>query len=249
MTLMRLLALTLMHAVFVIGAPGEDVFDLEVSRSRVPRDQPGTLHIDSQGVTFQSRDGKTRITISLRDLREVDVADPHALRFETYEVSKWKPIERREYKFRAQPDAPVEDLARFLTGRVHRPVVGHYAQGSQFKIAAYHRRTLQGTSGLLEIGESAIQFVSDKPADSRTWLYRDIETIGRPDSFRFRVTTNRETYVLELKEDLPEAAYNFAWSRVYRVAGLAAGGLTKEIPREIASPLSKTAGQRRTPLL
>jgi hypothetical protein len=26
-------------------------------------------------------------------------------------------------------------------------------------------------------------------------LYRDIETIGRPDSFRFRVTTNRETYV------------------------------------------------------
>ncbi len=218
MTLIRVLTLTLLYATLVI-AQGKDVFDLEVSRLRIPRDEPGTLHIDSRGVAFQSRDGKTRIMISFRDLREADVADPRALRFETYEVSKWKPVERRGYKFRAQPDAPVEDLARFLTEHVHRPVVGHYAQGSQFKVAAYHRRALNGTSGILEIGESAIQFVSDKPADSRTWIYRDIETIGRPDSFRFRVTTNRETYVLELKEDLPEAAYEFAWSKIYGTGG------------------------------
>ena len=37
-----------------------------------------------------------------------------------------------------------------------------------------------GTNGTLEIGEEAIRFVTEKPADSRTWLYRDIETIGRP---------------------------------------------------------------------
>jgi hypothetical protein len=70
---------------------------------------------------------------------------------------------------------------------------------------------------MLEIGDTSIQFVSDKPADSRTWLYRDIETIGRPDSFRFRVTTNRETYVLELKDSLPEGTYEFAWSKVYHL--------------------------------
>jgi hypothetical protein len=28
---------------------------------------------------------------------------------------------------------------------------------------------------------------------------------------------NRETYVLELKEDLPDAAYDFAWSKVYHL--------------------------------
>ncbi len=217
MTLTRVVALILLHVGMGIGESGKDVFDLEVSWLRIPKDQPGTLHIDALGVAFQSRDGKIRITIPLRDLREADVADPHALRFETYEVSKWKPIERREYKFRAAPDAPVEDLARFLTEHVHRPVVGHYTQGSQFKVAAYHRRALNGTSGILEIGEVSIQFVSDKPTDSRTWLYRDIETIGRPDSFRLRVTTNRGTYVLELKEDLPEAAYDFAWSRIYQL--------------------------------
>jgi hypothetical protein len=153
----------------------------------------------------------------MKDLREVDVADSHALRFETYDVQKWKPVERREYTFRAQPDAPVEELAQFLAARLHRPVVGHYAETSQFQVPAFHRRLRTGTNGMLQIGEDSIQFVSDKPADSRTWLYRDIETIGRPDSYRFRVTTNRETYIIELKSELPEAAYQFAWSKVYNL--------------------------------
>jgi hypothetical protein len=143
----------------------------------------------------------------MSDLREADVADPRALRFETYA--------RRVYTFRAEPGAPVEALARFLAAHVHRPVVGHYPEGVQFKVAAWHRRGRGGTTGMLAIGESSIQFVSGNPADSRTWLYRDIETIGRPDRFRFRVTTNRETYVLELKDDLPDTAYQMAWNQIY----------------------------------
>jgi hypothetical protein len=217
MTLVRIFALTSLASLFAMAEPGDKVFDLKVTRVRTVRNQPGDLHIDSQGITFRSTDGKTSISIIMRDVRDADVADPNGLRFETYEVPKWKPIERREYTFRAQPDAPVEELAQFLAGRVHRPVVGHYKEDSRFRVAAFHRRTLRGTDGTLEIGEESIQFVSDKLADSRTWLYRDIETIGRPDSFRFRVTTNRETYVLELKDDLPEAAFQFVWSKVYNV--------------------------------
>jgi len=215
MTPMRVFALTVLAPLFAMAAPGDSVFDLKVTRVRTLHNQPGDLHIDSQGIAFRSADGKTGIAIAMQDLREASVADVHELRFETYEVQKWKPIERREYTFRAQPDAPIENLAQFLAGRVHRPVVGHYKEGSQFRVAAFHRRALGGTDGMLEIGEESIQFVSDKPTDSRTWLYRDIETIGRPDSFRFRVTTNRETYVLELKDDLPEAAFQLAWSKVY----------------------------------
>jgi hypothetical protein len=217
MTFVRFVALILLGSLFAWAAPGDNVFDLKVTRMRTVLNQPGDLHIDSHGITFRSKDGKTSITISMQDLREADVADPNGLRFETYEVPKWKPTERREYTFRAQPDAPVEDLALFLAGRVHRPVVGHYEESSQFRVAAFHRRALTGTDGTLEIGDESIQYVSDKPADSRTWLYRDIETIGRPDSFRFRVTTNRETYVLELKDDLPGAAFQLAWSKVYNL--------------------------------
>src|SRR5712691_1609339 len=97
MTFVKILALTLLPRLLVIAAPDKDVFDLKVERVRTLRNQPGDLHIDSKGVTFRSRDGKTSITIALKDLRQADVADPRALRFETYEVQKWKPIERREY--------------------------------------------------------------------------------------------------------------------------------------------------------
>jgi hypothetical protein len=216
MTLAKILVLTALPALLATGAD-KGIFDLPVTRVRMLRNQPGDLHIGTQGVTFRSSDGKTTITIAMKDLREADVADPHALRFETYEVQKWKAIQRREFTFRAEPDAPVEELAQFLAARVHRPVVGHYSAVSQFQIAAYHRRTLGGTDGTLEIGQDSIRFVSDKLADSRTWRYRDIETIGKPDSFRFRVTTNRETYILELKDDLPETAYELAWSKVYNL--------------------------------
>ena len=216
-TLVRVFALTVLVPLFAMAAQENSVFDLKVTRVRTLRDQPGDLHIDGQGVEFRSADGKTNIEIPMKDLREVSVADPHDLRFGTYEVQKWKPVERIEYTFRVPPDTSVEDLGNFLAAHVHRTVVGHYPEESQFQAEAYHRRVRAGTSGLLRIGPESIQFVSDKPADSRTWLYRDIETIGRPDSFRFRVTTNRETYVLELKEDLPEAAFDLAWRRIYNL--------------------------------
>src|ERR1700680_2259476 len=94
-------------------------------------------------------------------------ADAHALRFGTYEVKKWKPVERVEYTFRAPPATSIEELGNFLSAHVHRTVVGHYPEESQFQAAAYHRRVRAGTNGLLRIGPESIQFVSDKPADSR----------------------------------------------------------------------------------
>jgi hypothetical protein len=220
---MKVLVLTLLPVFLrvspAVAAPEAGTFDLKVTLVRTLRDKPGDLHIDSKGIRFRSSDGKINVAIAMQDLREASVADVRELRFETYEVQKWKPHlnerDRREYTFRALQAAPVEAMAEFLTGHVHRPVVGHYRESSQFRVAAFHRTGLRGTSGTLEIGEDSIQYVSDKAADSRTWRYRDIETIGRPDAFRFRVTTNRETYVLELKDDLPEAAFELAWSKVY----------------------------------
>src|SRR5262245_4057669 len=216
MTFTRIFSLLAMatHVGFAQNTP--DSFDMKVERVRILRNhQPGDLHIDAHGITFRSRDGKTSITLPIHDLREAEVADPHALRFQAYEVRKWVPMERHEYVFRAPEEAPVETLAQFLAARIDRPVVGHYSSTAEFQIPAFHPRTRGGTHGTLEIGKDAIRFVSDKPADSRTWLYRDVETIGRPDSYRFRVTTNRETYVVELKSPLPEAAYELAWSKVY----------------------------------
>ena len=127
MRLVRVLSLAVLVAGLPASAAEKDVFDLKVERVRILRNQRGDLHIDAEGAMFRSSDGKTTVTIPMKDLREADVADAHALRFETFEVQKWRPIQRREFTFRAKPEAPVEELAKFLAARVHRPVVGHYA--------------------------------------------------------------------------------------------------------------------------
>ncbi len=54
-------------------------------------------------------------------------------------------------------------------------------------------------------------------ADSRTWLFRDIQTIGSSGPFNFRVSTELESYNFDLKERLPEWAYDFAWSTLYHL--------------------------------
>jgi hypothetical protein len=212
MTIRRVFCL-LAGAALSVAAAG--TFDFKVERIRLSRNQSGNLHIDAKGIRFQSSDEKTVIAIPFEDLRQADVADPKTLRFQVYAVAQWKPFARREYTFRAETAVPVEEIAMFLTARLRRPVVGHYAANAKFQVPAYHRRTRSGTNGTLEIGDEAIRFVSDKPADSRSWLYRDIETIGRPNPYHFRVTTVRETYVVELKAELPEEAYQLAWSKVY----------------------------------
>ena len=215
MTLARVLSLTLLVASLAASRADTDAFDLKVTRLRIPprlRNQRGDLHIDANGVTFRPADGKANITIRMQDLRQADVADPHALRFETYDAPKWMPIERREYTFRAQDDTPVEELAQFLAARIYRPIVGHYAAASQFQIAAYHRLALGGTNGTLEIGQVAIRFVSDKPVDSRTWLYRDIETIGRPDRFRFRAVEQWRVATRSDSARHPPSALESCWS-------------------------------------
>lgn len=71
---------------------------------------------------------------------------------------------------------------------------------------------------MLEIGPDGIQFKTEREADSRTWLYRDIQTIGTSSPFSFRVSTDSETYIFDLKERLPEAAYDLAWSRLYNIS-------------------------------
>jgi len=58
MTLLKVLLSALAATLIGFGAP-QEMFDLTVERVRTLRDQPGDLHVDAQGVTFQSKDGKT----------------------------------------------------------------------------------------------------------------------------------------------------------------------------------------------
>lgn len=203
---------------FSAAAFAADSFQFAVWHVRpLRRDERGRLDIGASGVSYQSDDGKTNLRIAWEDVREANVADPKVIRFETYDRLKRKAGERRIYTFRLREGEHGDDLARFLSARLSGPLLGAYGTGeaARFTIAAYHRHALGGVHGKLEIGPESIRFVTERTADSRTWLYRDIQTIGSSDPFHFRLSTYAETYMLDLKERMTPEEYDYAWERVY----------------------------------
>ena len=201
-----------------VAALAADRFQFAVWHVRpLWHDDRGQLDIGASGVSYQSEDGKTSLRIAWEDIREADVADPKVIRIETYDRLKRKAGERRVPTFRLRDGEHGGELAHFLSAHLSGLVLGSYGtpEPARFTIAAYHRRALDGAHGKLEIRPESIRFVTEKSEDSRTWLYRDIQTIGNSDPFHFRLSTYAETYMLDLKERLSQEAYDYAWERVY----------------------------------
>jgi hypothetical protein len=199
-------------------AHSQEVFRYPVSHVRLLRDQSGELQIDTTAVSYRSENGETTIRIPLRDIRKADVSEPGVIRIETYDILKRRLGDKRVYTFRLTEGTQDEALGRFLANNLTRPVIAAYelpVRGS-FEIPAYHKHFLGGCHGKVLIGDAGLQFLSDKPGESRTWLYRDVEIFGSVDPFHLRVSTLAETYNLELKERIPEHAHDKVRRSIYR---------------------------------
>jgi hypothetical protein len=194
-------------------------FSFGVYRKRLTRDEPGQLEISDTGVSYQSENKKTSLTLPFTEIRKADVSDPTTITLEMFDITKRRLGKEKVFTFRLREGTHPEELARFVAEHIKRPTIGAYSvsNGRTFAIPAYHREFLSGAHGKLVIGEDAIRFLSDKTKQSRTWLYRDIETIGSADPFHFRVSTYAETFTFDLKDRLPEDAYRLASGKVYKL--------------------------------
>jgi hypothetical protein len=199
---------------------GQDIFRYPVELKKFLRSEKGELVIDSGGVSYKSEDGERSIQIAPLDVYEADVSDPREIRIQTYLNVKRRLLGRQTYTFRLREVEHGPELARFLAVHLKRPVVGFRdtaAQGEAYEIPAYHRHRFGGCDGTVHIDSSGIQFISEKAADSRSWPYSEIETVGTMTAFHFRVSTLNETYNFDLKDRLPSAAYDLSFRAVARI--------------------------------
>jgi len=209
--------------ILVLSSPAlwaQDVFRYSVELKKLPRSERGELVIDSAGVSYKQENGKRSFQIPPLDIHEADVSDPREIRIETYDILKRKLMGRKTYVFRLREEKHGTKLARFLSAHLKRPIVGFedaQANGEFHEIPAYHRHRLGGCHGKLRMDRTGIQFLSEKAADSRSWRYADIESIGSMHDFHFRVSTLNEQYNIELKERLPTAAYDLSFRAVTRI--------------------------------
>ena len=199
------------------AAQAGEAFRFPVVRDKFLRDESGQLTMDDEGLRYQSDNGKTSLEFAYVDIRKVNLSRPDVIRLQTYDRLKRKLTRNRSYKFRLKEDVTDSRVARFLIQRLERPLVGFYElAGESFgEIPVYHRHRLRGCHGVLRILEEGIQFVSDKPVDSRSWLYQDLETIGSSRPFNLRVRSFVETYTFDLKDRVPEEMYRLVWQRIH----------------------------------
>ena len=192
-------------------------FQFKVARSKSLRDESGQLTIGDEGITYRSDNGKTSLRFAYADIRKADLSRPNLIRLRLYDRLKRKLGGNRSYEFRLKEDVADSRLARFLIQRLERPLIGFYelAGQSSGEIPVYHRHRLRGCHGVLRIVEEGIQFVSEKSADSRSWLYQDLETIGSLRPFNLRVRSFVETYTFDLKDRVPEETYRLIWQRIH----------------------------------
>lgn len=196
-----------------------ETFEYAVVRDRIPRREHGRLEISGSGFHYRSDRGKTAIDIPFSNVFKADVSDPKVIRIETFDIVKRRVLRRDSHVFRLAADKHGEALARFLSASIQRPIIGVHGQVSEpvTAIRAYHRHRLGGCHGTVRIDAAGVRFDSDQPGESRTWLYREIETVGTMNSFHFRVTTLQETFNFDLKERLSPDVYDAAVRRIYRL--------------------------------
>ena len=208
------------------AAQAGEAFRFPVVRDKFLRDESGQLTIDDEGITYRSDNGKISLEFAYVDILKVNLSRPDVIRLQTYDRLKRKLTRNRTYKFRLKEDVADSRVARFLIQCLERPLVGDYelAGESPGGIPVYHRHRLRGCHGVLRITEEGIRFLSDKPKDSRSWLYRDLETIGSSNPFSLRVRSYVETYTFDLKDRVPEETYRLVWQRIHNRQPRSAGG-------------------------
>ena len=214
-----------MHRLFVfvllaaVGASQTaEEFRYLVKRDKFWGGESGILAIDENGIRYRSDNGKTTLDFAFADIRKADVSDPRQIWLYTYDRAMTRLTQPRRFEFALREGTTSSRLTEFLAAHLQRPPVGAYQiDNDGTKVLAYHRHRLGGCHGTLQFGPEAIEFESKEPKHSRTWVYKDIRTVGTMDPFNFRVTSYSETYSFDLKQRLSAEDYRAVWHRLYTV--------------------------------
>jgi len=126
------------------------------------------------------------------------------------------PGERR-FEFTLKRAIPA-DLAAALTARVGRPSINGVPVKSASAIAEIpaHRREFVGASnGTLRFRDDGIDYVATDGRTSRSWRWSDIQTLGNPNPWEFRVAGYREVAEFDLKRPMARALFDRLWDLLY----------------------------------
>lgn len=172
----------------------------------------------------------------------------------TYQDSARRLGADRAFSF--QVDGDLKSASEFLAGKLDRRLVSSFARPTGnvlAQLAVKHLRPISGDEGTLTFGEDAVTYQSNDKRESRSWSYRDIESIATSDVFHLTLTTyegqrlhyaTRRVFNFQLKQPLPEDTYDKLWRRVNAGQGLE---LFEKLRSELEQQTTTAVAQTETP--
>jgi hypothetical protein len=238
--------LACLGALLLGGAFGQEL-RFDVRHERALGDHRGVLSVDDEGISFEQtptpkqtekaakggkRPGVRKERFPYPDIQQLWVA-PDKLVLVTYKDRKWFLGIDKEFVFwpesLGEAFTPVyEKLRTKLDQRLTAAIADSPAR-VEWELPVKLLGTLQGSEGVLQIGEDRIVYSTPSARTSRTWRLEDIENISTSGPFQLSITSferakaqygNRRGFQFQLKHKLDEKQYNALWRRLQRDKGL-----------------------------
>lgn len=183
----------------------------------------GTLVFATDGIAFQAADAKKSRQWPYRELKQVRIVSPREVALDTYEDgSRWRFGADQTIEFEVTDGAIDGALVRHLLEHAGRPVASAVLPAGlgepSVRIAAKHLRGRKGTHGALAIYPSGLAYETAAEGWSRYWRIADLESILRTSPRGLLIDAYERgrvrPFAFELKEPLPDPAFEALWHRV-----------------------------------
>lgn len=202
-------------------------FSYQVRHVHLHGGEMGTLRVTEDSIAFETSGkhaGESR-EWKYAEIQQLSLSATR-LRVLTYDDNKWQLGRDREYIFDQLPEDLARQLYPLFAPRLDQRFVAALAEPPSqpmWRVDAKLRHRLGGSQGTLMIADDRIVYQSETPGESRTWRFRDIDSINTSGVFNFSITTLEHSrwrhtadteFVFELKEPLNESRYNELWRKI-----------------------------------
>jgi hypothetical protein len=205
----------------VTGTLRADSLEYRVKHDHALGSCQGKLVVSDRDIRYEASDGKHSQTWSYIDIQKLDVVSPTRLTVKTFKSKSWKKLGKDEtFEFSLIEGQLTTANQEFLRSKLSRPIVARLPEPKETTSPTFpvrHRHRVGGCEGSLQVGEDRLVYSSDRSNDNRVWKLSEIETIGSPDPYHFRVTTFNETFTFDLKSPLDPKIYDTLWKKIYRL--------------------------------
>ncbi len=208
-----------------VSAMGQS-YEFLVEHRHALRNHTGKLIITPEQIEYRTDHKNESRVWKYNELQQITIASPSEVVLKSYEDQKRMLGMDRIYKFNLLDGRITPEISALLLAKSPRPpAVSIMPTGDDapaFIVPVKHLHRFGGCNGVLKIFNDRIVYAAESESDdSRYWRFADVRSFSQSERFRLEIFSFEESfagskaYNFQLREDLPDGAYDFIWQRVY----------------------------------